>query len=83
MAKQIAVIMGAINLDNQKKILQGMEIGAREFDCNLFVFTNYVGTRETEESIMAATQVLKLPDFNKFDGAVLVPNTIHNPYARD
>ena len=83
MAKQIAVIMGAINLDNQKKILQGMEIGAREFDCNLFVFTNYVGTRETEESIMAATQVLKLPDFNKFDGAVLVPNTIHNPYALD
>lgn len=81
MVKQIAVILGAINLDNQKKILEGMEIGAKEFDCNLFVFTNYVGTRETEESIMAATQVLKLPDFDKFDGVVLVPNTIHNPYA--
>ena len=83
MVKQIAVVLGAINLDNQKKILEGMEIGAREFDCNLFVFTNYVGTRETEESIMAATQVLKLPDFDKFDGVVLVPNTIHNPYALD
>jgi len=83
MVKQIAVILGAINLDNQKKILEGMEIAAREFDCNLFVFTNYVGTRETEESIMAATQVLKLPDFNNFDGVVLVPNTIHNPYALD
>ena len=83
MVKQIAVIMGAINLDNQKRILEGMEIGAKEFDCNLFVFTNYVGTRETEESIMAATQVLKLPEFDKFDGVVLVPNTIHNPYALD
>ena len=83
MVKQIAVVLGAINLDNQKKILEGMEIGAREFDCNLFVFTNYVGTRETEESIMAATQVLKLPDFDKFDGVVLVPNTIHNPIALD
>lgn len=81
MVKQIAVVLGAINLDNQKKILEGMEIGAREFDCNLFVFTNYVGTRETEESIMAATQVLKLPEFDKFDGVVLVPNTIHNPIA--
>ena len=83
MVKQIAVVLGAINLDNQKKILEGMEIGAREFDCNLFVFTNYVGTRETEESIMAATQVLKLLDFEKFDGVVLVPNTIHNPVALD
>ena len=81
MVKQIAVVLGAINLDNQKKILEGMEIGAREFDCNLFVFTNYVGTRETEESIIAATQVLKLPEFEKFDGVVLVPNTIHNPVA--
>lgn len=83
MVKQIAVVMGAINLDNQKKILEGMEIAAEEFNCNLFVFTNYVGTRETEESIKAATQVLKLPDFNCFDGVVLVPNTIHNPYALD
>ena len=30
---------------------------------------------------MAATQVLKLPEFDKFDGALLVPNTIHNPIA--
>ena len=81
MVKQIAVVLGAINLDNQKKILQGMEIAAKEFDCNLFVFTNYVGTRETEESIIAATQVLKLPEFDKFDGAVIVPNTVHNPVS--
>lgn len=83
MVKQIAVIMGAINLHNQKKLLEGMEMGAKEFDCNLFVFTNYVGTKETEESIIAATQVLKLPEFDKFDGVIFVPNTIHNPIALD
>ncbi len=81
--KQIAVILGAINLDNQKRLLEGMENAAKEMDCNLFVFTNYIGTRETEESVAAATQVLKLPDFRKFDGAVLVPNTIHNAQALD
>lgn len=79
--KQIAVVLGAINLDNQKKLLEGMETAAREFDCNLFVFTNYVGTRETEESIMASSQILQLLDYEYFDGIVLVPNTIHNPYA--
>jgi len=83
MIKQIAVVLGAINLDNQKKLLEGMETAAKEFDCNLFVFTNYVGTRETEESIMASSQVLKLLDYNYFDGIVLVPNTIHNPIALD
>ena len=83
MVKQIAVVLGAINLDNQKKLLEGMEIAAKEFDCNLFVFTNYVGTRETEESIMASSQVLKLLDYDCFDGIVLVPNTVHNPIALD
>lgn len=81
MNKQIAVILGAINLDNQKKLLEGMESAAKEFDCNLYVFTNYVGTRETEESIMASSQVLKLLDYDYFDGIVIAPNTIHNPYA--
>lgn len=81
MTKQIAVILGAINLDNQKKLLEGMEDAAKEFDCNLFVFTNYVGTRETEESIMASSQVLKLLDYDYFDGLVFVPNTIHNPIS--
>ena len=83
MSKQIAVVLGAINLDNQKKILEGMETAAKEFDCNLFVFTNYVGTRETEDSIMASSQVLKLLDYDYFDGVILVPNTIHNPMALD
>jgi len=79
--KQIAVVLGAINLDNQKKLLIGMEQAAKDFQANLFVFTNYVGTRETEESIMASSQILSLPDFHTFDGVVLVPNTIHNPIA--
>lgn len=79
--KQIAVVLGAINLDNQKKLLIGMENAAKELNSNLFVFTNYVGTRETEESVLASSQILRLPDFNKFDGVIIVPNTIHNPFA--
>ncbi len=77
--RQIALVLGAINLDNQKKILVGMENAAKAFNVNLFVFTNYVGTRETEESVMASSQILRLPDFNTFDGVIVVPNTIHNP----
>lgn len=81
MIKQIAVIMGAINMDNQRLMLEGMEAAAREADCNLFVFTNYVGTRETVDNIVASYQVLKLPDFKQFDGIILVGNTVHHPLA--
>lgn len=79
--KQLAVVLGAINLDNQKKLLIGMENAAKELNYNLFVFTNYVGTRETEESVLASSQILRLPEFDKFDGVIMVPNTIHNPMA--
>ena len=77
--KQIAVVLGAINLANQKKILDGMIVAAKETDSNLYVFTNYVGTRETQEHVIAANRILKLPDFHKFDGVVLAANTIHDP----
>ena len=71
--RQIAVVLGAINLDNQKRLLLGMENAAKEMNANLYVFTNYVGTRETEESVMASSQILKLLEFDKFDGLILVP----------
>ncbi len=79
--KQIAVVLGAINLDNQKKLLRGMSAAAKDKNCNLFVFTNYVGTKETEESVMASSRVLKLLDYNKYDGVVMAVNTIHQPQA--
>jgi len=79
--KQIAVVLGAINLDSQKKILAGMSDAAKEKDCNLYVFTNYVGTRETEESVVASNRVLKLLDYTKFDGVILAVNTVHHPVA--
>ena len=79
--KQIAVVLGAINLDNQKKLLAGMSKAAKDKGCNLFVFTNYVGTMETEESVIASNRVLKLLDYSKFDGVVMAVNTIHHPVA--
>lgn len=76
--KQIAVVLGAINLANQKKLLEGMIAAAKETGCNLYVFTNYVGSRETQENIMAVSRILQLPDFHKFDGVVMAANTIHH-----
>ena len=83
MIKQIAVLMSAINIGNQKKILEGMIDAAKETNCNLFVFTCHINYNEKEENKQGAYQIMKLPDFNTFDGAVIVRNTIqHEPTAR-
>lgn len=78
MSKQIAVLMCAINLDNQKKILEGMIDAAKETDSNLYVFTNYVGARESEENVRGAYHIMQLPDFKCFDAAILAMNTINH-----
>ena len=81
--KQIAVIMGSVNLDNQKKILDGLTAAAKETDANLYVFTNYVGMNEGEESFLNSYRIMDLPDFNKFDGLIMAINTVHLPPAVD
>lgn len=82
MCKQIAVMMSAINIGNQKKIFEGMIDAAKETDSNLFVFTCHINYNEKEENKQGAYQIMKLPDFKCFDGAVIVRNTIqHEPTA--
>lgn len=83
MAKQIAVILCSINLDNQKKILKGLMAAAQETGANLYIFTNYVGIRESEESVLSSYRIMELPDFHKFDGLIMAINTIHLPSTAD
>ncbi len=83
MAKQIAVILCSINLDNQKKILKGLVAAAKETDVNLYIFTNYIGMQESEESVLNSYRILELPDFRKFDGLIMAINTIHLPPTAD
>ena len=81
MKKQIAVILGSINLDNQKKILKGLISAAKETDANLYIFTNYVGMNEGQESFLNSYRIMGLPDLSKFDGLIMAINTIHYPPA--
>ena len=83
MAKQIAVFMCAINLDNQRKLFDGMIKAAKETDVNLFAFTNYISYRDKMENMQGAYQIMCLPDLSRFDGVILVPNTIQYPPAVD
>ncbi len=78
MKKQIAVLMCAMALDNQRKLFDGMIRALEETDCNLYFFSNYVNLIEREENIEGSYHILKLPDFKEFDGAIIVRNLIRH-----
>lgn len=77
--KQIAVFMCAITNPNQRKLFDGMIEAAKETDCNLYDFGNYLSNYENMKSIQGAYHVLTLPDLSEFDGVILAANTIHYP----
>lgn len=82
MNKDIAVLMGAISMDNQKLILDGMIDAVKETKNNLFVFTNQASRRENKDSIQGAYQIMELPDFEYFDGIIVALDTIsYDPAA--
>jgi len=75
-------MMCAINLDNQRKLLEGMIDAAKETDVNLYVFANYVSYKDKKEHIEGSYQIMQLPDFSQFDGVIFARNTIqHLPAA--
>ena len=71
--------MGSISLDNQKQILDGMIDAIKETNDNLFVFTNHATSRQNRDSIRGAYQIMELPDFENFDGAIVAVDTIAYP----
>lgn len=77
--KQIAVFMCAITNPNQRKLFDGMIEAAKEADCNLYDFGNYLSNYENMKSIQGAYHILTLPDLSEFDGVILAANTIHYP----
>ncbi len=78
MKKQIAVLMCAIVLDNQRELFNGMIEAAKEMGCNLYFFANYINFSEKSANVEGAYHILKLPDFKEFDGAIIVKNLIRH-----
>ena len=74
--------MGAISMENQKLILDGMIDAVKETKDNVFVFTNHATRRNNKESVQGAYQIMELPDFEYFDGVIVALDTIsYSPAA--
>lgn len=79
MNKKIAIIVAGIDETYQSSILRGIQSSAFKcgFDC--YVFVSFTGMKDNNGHDVGEMNIFKLPDFSRFDGAILLTNTIDCP----
>ena len=75
---KIAVIMGGIRFDSQKRILNGIIEKAKEDQADIYVFSCDVWSYSTTQFITGEMDIYKLPDFTNYDGVIIHGDTLYN-----
>lgn len=75
--KNIAVIMTALDTDNQAEVLKGIELCAKSNGCNVAVFAWFSGNIEIGSHNLGEMNITRLPDLNLFDGIILFGDAFH------
>lgn len=73
---RIAVIVAGIDQNYQSAILDGLKASAVENCADMFVFVSFSGTMGNKQHDSGEMNIFSLPDFTKFDGVILMTNTI-------
>lgn len=81
---KIALIIEEIDQSYQNAILKGIVSSAAEFSMDISVFMSFSGAMNNPKHDAGEFNIFSLPDFSKFDGAILLTNTIaYQPVISD
>jgi len=75
----IAVIAAGIDEEYQKNIISGINSYAKEHSCNIAHFAAFGGILSNSKHDIGEYNIYNLINFDKFDGAILLTNTISAP----
>lgn len=81
--KNIAVIMTALDTDNQAEVLKGIELCGKSNGCNVAVFVWFTGIYEKGSHNRGEMNIAMLPDLNLFDGIILSADVFHVKQNRE
>ncbi|MBQ8847057.1 MAG: LacI family DNA-binding transcriptional regulator, partial [Lachnospiraceae bacterium] len=81
--KNIAVIMTALDTDNQAEVLKGIELCGKSNGCNVAVFVWFTGIYEKGSHNRGEMNIAMLPDLNLFDGIILLADAFHIKENKD
>lgn len=75
--KNIAVLMTGLDSDAQAETLKGIEEYGKARGYNIATFVWFTGAMEKDKHNMGEINLVKLPDFNLFDGVIVFSNAMH------
>lgn len=81
--RKIAVIVAGIDETYQSSILNGIRVAASKLNFDCYTFVSFTGMKDNHGHDAGEMNIFKLPDFNSFDGAILLTNTIDCPPVVD
>ncbi|MCQ2469474.1 MAG: GGDEF domain-containing protein [Ruminococcus sp.] len=79
----IAVIVSGIDEEYQYNIICGINKFANENDVNLSYFAAFGGMLGSKKYDFGEYSIYKLIDYSRFDGVILMTNTISDPYFKE
>jgi len=75
---KIAVLIGGIAYESQRRLLDGIAAYAEEKKIDVFAFTCNGDMYQQSEYGLGEFQIFSLPDFSSYDGCIIVKDTIQN-----
>lgn len=79
----IAVVVAGIDEEYQNTIISGINTYAKENNINISYFAAFGGMLESKRFDIGEYSIYNLIDFSKFDGAILMTNTICDPAVNE
>ena len=79
----IAVVVSGIDEEYQYNIICGINKFAKEHDINISYFVAFGGMLGNKKSDIGEYNIYKLIDFSKFNGAILMTNTINDTNVKE
>lgn len=77
--KNIAIVVAGIDEEYQTAVIEGAIRCTREQDANLSIFSAFGGVMGSPKYDMGEYNIYRLANFKKFDGVILMTNTICDP----
>ena len=81
--KNIVAVVCGMDEEYPFQIIQGINDYAREHSINVSYFAAFGGIVDSEDFDNGEYSIYNLPDYSKFDGALLLTNTFSNPDIRN
>lgn len=75
---KIAVLVGGLRFDSQRRIMSGILEKAIEDGANVYVFTCDSWTYSTEYYSLGETRIFYLPDFRDYDAVIFHGDTVYD-----